>query len=76
MEQVVTLAFAAGAGCGNLAVLRKLIVDIVRGLHTVDGLQLLSSSIAVWATNVLMFSLLYWQLDRGGPISREACEAR
>jgi hypothetical protein len=32
--------------------------------------QLLTSSIAVWVTNVLMFSLLYWQIDRGGPESR------
>jgi hypothetical protein len=31
---------------------------------------MLSSSIAIWATNVLMFSMLYWQLDRGGPTSR------
>ncbi len=34
-------------------------------------MQLLASSIGVWVTNVLAFSLLYWQLDRGGPGSRE-----
>jgi uncharacterized membrane protein len=26
----------------------------------------------VWATNVLVFSLLYWQIDRGGPEARMA----
>jgi hypothetical protein len=25
----------------------------------------------LWATNVLLFSLWYWELDRGGPIARE-----
>jgi len=33
-------------------------------------LQLLSSSMGVWITNVLMFALLYWQIDRGGPEAR------
>jgi hypothetical protein len=31
--------------------------------------SLLSSSVAIWAANVLMFSLLYWQIDRGGPLA-------
>jgi len=24
----------------------------------------------VWATNVIGFALIYWELDRGGPVSR------
>lgn len=36
----------------------------------VTGEQLLASSIGAWAINVLNFSLLYWQLDRGGPEAR------
>ena len=32
--------------------------------------MLLASSIGVWVDNVLAFSLLYWQLDRGGPHAR------
>jgi uncharacterized membrane protein len=43
---------------------------MVRRSAEIGGLQLLTSSIAVWVTNVLMFSLLYWQIDRGGPESR------
>ncbi len=35
-----------------------------------SGLVLLSSGTAVWFTNILVFSLLYWQLDRGGPEGR------
>ncbi|WDT71833.1 MAG: hypothetical protein MPW17_03020 [Candidatus Manganitrophus sp.] len=36
----------------------------------IGGLQLLASGIAVWVNNVLAFSLLYWQIDRGGPEPR------
>jgi uncharacterized membrane protein len=35
-----------------------------------NAFALLSSSVAIWVTNVLMFSLLYWQVDRGGPYAR------
>ena len=64
---MVILAFTGIAAVANLAILSELIVDMLRRSKSVGGLELLSSSIAVWATNVLMFSLLYWQLDRGGP---------
>ena len=70
IERLVTIAFVVIAGTGNLVVLRELIFDMIRRSQTIDGLQLLSSSIAVWACNVMMFSLLYWQLDRGGPSLR------
>ena len=76
IERGMTFAFVAAAGTANLAILQMLIVDMVRRSRTVDGLQLLSSSIAVWATNVLMFSLLYWQLDRGGPDLRMSAPAK
>jgi uncharacterized membrane protein len=43
---------------------------MVRGSGEVRGNQLLTSSIALWVSNVLTFSLLYWQIDRGGPASQ------
>jgi hypothetical protein len=70
IERGATFAFVVIAGAANLATLRSLVVGMIQRSQTVDGLHLLSSSVAVWATNVLMFSLLYWQLDRGGPALR------
>jgi hypothetical protein len=35
-----------------------------------NAFSLLSSSVAIWIANILAFSLLYWQLDRGGPETR------
>ena len=63
IERIVTFAFIAVAAVGSLAGLGELIFGMIRRSQAVNGLQLLTSSIAVWATNVLMFSLLYWQMD-------------
>jgi hypothetical protein len=38
--------------------------------HVPNGHALILSGIAIWLTNVLIFALWYWQLDRGGPGNR------
>ena len=70
VERMITLLFFVFTGAGTLANLANLIGAMVRRSAEISGLQLLTSSIAVWVTNVLMFSLLYWQIDRGGPEAR------
>lgn len=67
VERIVILVFVVVAGAGTLLNLANLTVAMLsRTAHT-SGLQLLTSSIALWITNVVVFSLLYWQIDRGGP---------
>jgi uncharacterized membrane protein len=34
------------------------------------GRPLIFSGVALWVTNVLLFGLWYWELDRGGPLER------
>jgi hypothetical protein len=34
------------------------------------GRTLLAAALQVWLTNIIAFALLYWELDRGGPVSR------
>jgi len=63
------IAFLA-AGSGMIADLTLLIAEMVRRSGQVSGIQLLTSSVAMWVLNVLTFSLLYWQVDRGGPEAR------
>ena len=70
VERTVTLLFFVVAGTGTLANLVNLIGEMLNRSAEIDGLQLLTSSIAVWVTNVFMFSMLYWQIDRGGPEAR------
>ena len=38
--------------------------------HITNGRALVLSGMAIWLTNVLIFALWYWQLDRGGPAKR------
>lgn len=35
-----------------------------------DGVDILIAAAQVWATNLIAFSILMWELDRGGPVSR------
>jgi hypothetical protein len=35
-----------------------------------DGGALLGTGAAIWLTNIIAFSLWYWQFDRGGPAAR------
>jgi hypothetical protein len=35
-----------------------------------SGENLLLGAMQVWVTNVIGFALLYWELDRGGPVAR------
>lgn len=36
----------------------------------VGGRQLILASLPIWLTNVIVFGLWYWELDRGGPARR------
>ena len=46
---------------------------VIRSLITAgkpQGPAILLGSVQVWVTNVIAFGLAYWELDRGGPVSR------
>jgi hypothetical protein len=47
---------------------------LVRGEAGDVAAPLLASGFAIWATNVIAFGLWYWELDRGGPMSRAAAK--
>jgi hypothetical protein len=67
-SRLVSLALAAVVTVTNLVALGLLVADLVRS--SPGGATLLLAALQVWATNVLAFALLYWELDRGGPVSR------
>jgi hypothetical protein len=70
IERTVTLVFCVIAASGMIVDLTLLIAEMVRRSGAISGIQLLTSSVAMWILNVLTFSLLYWQIDRGGPEAR------
>lgn len=70
VERGVVLLFCLFMAVATLGGLSKLINAIVSGSTAINGVYLLTSSIVLWVSNVLIFSLLYWQLDLGGPEAR------
>src|SRR4051794_20764039 len=67
-SRMVSLGLAALVTLTNLVALALLVRDLVRSAP--GGGDLLLAALQVWATNVIAFALLYWELDRGGPVSR------
>ena len=53
----------------NVVSLALLVHYLVRG-GKAGGHQLILSGIVLWATNVLLFAVWYWEMDRGGPVLR------
>ena len=48
-----------------------LITDLIRGSKWTDSAtSLLASGALIWLGNALVFGLLYWELDSGGPLAR------
>jgi uncharacterized membrane protein len=68
-------AFALGViafvTLANVVSLALLIHFLVNG-GAAGGHRLLLSGAALWATNVLLFAVWYWEMDRGGPVVRFA----
>jgi hypothetical protein len=56
---------------GTVASLSLLTYDILSGTELTAN-NLLGRGGAIWLTNVIAFSLWYWELDRGGPAQRAA----
>jgi hypothetical protein len=64
---VLILSLAAMA----LAATAILIADLVRGAYVTEKAStLLVSGALVWLGNCLVFGLLYWHFDTGGPLAR------
>jgi uncharacterized membrane protein len=57
-------------GIGNIISGTELVVDLVHATGIRDAGQLLLTGGAIWLTNVIVFSLGYWEFDRGGPVAR------
>jgi uncharacterized membrane protein len=48
----------------------RLVIGLVQATEGEDATRLLFYGGAIWLTNVIVFALWYWELDRGGPVAR------
>lgn len=63
---------STGIGLVLLAANQLALVQLVIELVTVsqDGPEILLAALQTWITNVIAFALVYWEIDRGGPVAR------
>jgi hypothetical protein len=69
----MSLAMTILIGLANFGSIIRLINQILRGVKNAPpnySTLLLGSALAIWITNMLVFALMYWEFDRGGPFSR------
>jgi uncharacterized membrane protein len=67
--RMLALTLIAVASLGNGVSVVRLVLDIAGG-RDLSAAALLGSGAAVWTINVLTFAVWYWELDRGGPLTR------
>jgi hypothetical protein len=72
-ETMVLIGFMTATTMGAVLLLS---VQIIDGTGGVSATALLGRGATVWVTNVIVFSLWYWELDRGGPAERAAGAGR
>jgi hypothetical protein len=64
------LALAGLLSLANAISAALLVNELARGSAAESAAALLLAGGSIWAANVLIFALWYWELDRGGPADR------
>jgi len=64
----LSILFAVGFVVVSQVHIVAIVVQLVDG--SADGPTTLLVAFAVWLTNVVAFGLVFWELDRGGPVAR------
>ncbi len=69
LSRIASLGLVGLIGLANAAALGMLL-DALLASHVKDGRTLLTAALQVWLTNIIVFGLAFWELDRGGPVCR------
>jgi uncharacterized membrane protein len=70
LQQVLALITIAILTIANLGSLILLVTMLLHHGRHVSGVELAYSALGIWLTNVIVFALWYWEIDRGGPDQR------
>ncbi|MEA2639991.1 MAG: hypothetical protein QOF51_1385 [Chloroflexota bacterium] len=73
-HRAMAVGLIAVVNAANLASLILLVRTLLHG--EAGGEQLIFAAMQIWLTNVLVFALWYWEVDRGGPGARQREERR
>ena len=69
LRRQLAMGFIGLVSAVNAVSLVLLVHYLLHGKSS-NGRSLVYSGIVLWVTNVLLFALWYWELDRGGPLGR------
>ncbi|PZS03816.1 MAG: hypothetical protein DLM56_07995 [Pseudonocardiales bacterium] len=73
--RILSLTVVGLIAASNTGALILLVDQLITAGSSSAG-TLLLAALQVWATNVIVFGLLYWELDRGGPVTRRRAPRR
>lgn len=65
----LSIALTVVLAVANHVALVQLVILLVQAKKDSDGTLLLAAA-QVWITHVIVYALIYWELDRGGPVVR------
>jgi len=68
-SRIASLALVGLIGLAN-AITLVLLLQALIASQVQNGRALLIAALQVWLTNIIVFGLAYWELDRGGPVAR------
>ena len=68
-RRTVSITLLAVVSIANAIALGAMIGSLITGRERSGG-ELLFKAVVIWATNVTVFGLWFWALDRGGPSRR------
>lgn len=71
-SRLVGLGFAFTLAAINQVYIVSIIGDLIGG--ATNGPTVLATAFGVWLTNVIAFALVFWELDRGGPVARRTLD--
>lgn len=67
--RLLSISLIALVNLANVVSLALLIHVLVNGTKT-NGKPLILAAVGIWLTQVIVFGLWYWEIDRGGPVAR------
>lgn len=68
-QRPISLVLIAIVNAANILSLGYLVYALLHGRKSA-GYELLVAAVSIWLTNIIVFGLWYWELDRGGPLER------
>jgi len=68
--RIVSIMLIAVISLANAGSAARLITALLNGTFKDSAARLLLTGGAIWLTNVIVFAMWYWNLDRGGPAAR------